>query len=252
MIDSHCHLDFKAFDSDRLQVVERAQQVGVEKIIVAGISQATWPRLKKISESYQSTLACYGLHPYFIDQHEWHHLDDLKYFLQQNKAIGLGECGLDFYLKSLDKKKQHIFFEAQLDLAQELELPVVIHSRKANQDVLRAIKKRPSLSGMMHSFSGSIEVAKQFIDAGFYISLGAVLTFEKAVKIRKLAQQLPLDALLVESDAPDQSGLKHHKQRNEPAYIVETIKTIAELKNITEEEVSAASQDNAISLFSLA
>lgn len=251
MIDSHCHLDFEVFDNDRQQVIERARQAGVEKIILAGVTQASWLRLQKVCEDYQNLFPCYGLHPYFIEQHETQHLDDLKKILQQANAVALGECGLDFYLKHLDKNKQLQFFEAQLDIAEELKLPVVIHSRKANQDVLKALKSRPNLTGMIHSFSGSIEIAQQFIKQGFYISLGAVLTYERASKIRKLAQQLPLDALLIESDSPDQPGLKHHGQRNEPAYIVETIKAMAELRAVSAEEIAEASQHNAIELFSL-
>jgi len=251
MIDSHCHLDFEDFDADRQQVIERAQQAGIEKIIIAGISQTTWSHLRQVCEQYKNLYACYGLHPYFIEQHEIPHLDDLKNTLQQSKAVALGECGLDFYLSDLDKDKQQFFFEAQLDIADELNLPVVIHSRKANQQILTALKKHPNLRGMVHSFSGSIEVAQQFIKRDFYISLGAVVTFERATKIRKLAEQLPLDALLIESDAPDQSGLKHNNQRNEPAYIVETIAAIAELKKISLDEVAAASYKNALELFSL-
>jgi len=251
MIDSHSHLDFNDFNADRQQVVDRAQQAGIEKIILAGVSQSTWPRLQKVCDDYANLLPCYGLHPYFIDQHEDHHLEDLKKILQQQPAVAVGECGLDYYLKDLDKNKQKNFFETQLDIADELNLPVVIHSRKANQDVLSALKKHANLNGMIHSFSGSIEVAQQFISRGFYISLGAVVTFEKATKIRKLAQQLPLDALLVESDAPDQPGLKHLKQRNEPAYIVETLDIIASLKNKTLAEVAIATHENTVRLFNL-
>ncbi len=251
MIDSHCHLDFPDFDNDREAVIKRAQEAGVKKIIIAGISQATWPRLKKICEQYKNLYPCYGLHPYFIEEHQPEHLDQLEDFLKNNPAVALGECGLDFYLSNLDKNKQQEFFEAQLDMALRLNLPVVIHSRKANSQILQAIQKRPGLNGMIHSFSGSIETARQFIDKGFYISLGAVVTFEKASKIRKLASQLPLDALLIESDAPDQPGLKHFKQRNEPAYIMETIKVLAKLRKESFAEIARASENNARELFKI-
>jgi len=251
IIDSHCHLDFEDFDSDRDLVLQRAHAAGIEHIILPAITANHWPRLQQTCQHHSQLHACYGLHPYFLDQHKAEHLTELKRWLENETPVAVGECGLDFYLKQLDKNKQLELFDAQLNIAADYQLPVVIHSRKATEQVIQRIKKYPGLRGMIHSYSGSLEQAKQLIDLGFYISFGGAITYDKATRIRSIARQVPLDALLIETDAPDQPDMQHHSERNEPVYILNVLAALAELKELTVKEIAYTSSDNAINLFGL-
>ena len=259
IIDSHCHIDFSAFDHDRDQVLAHASQVGVKKIIVPGVLQKTWNKISEYCTQYTQLYPCFGLHPYYIEQHSEKDLTLLKQHIQQNTTVAVGECGLDFYLKNLDKSKQQFYFEAQLDIAKEFNLPVVIHARKSTEAVINTIKKYPQLNGMIHSYSGSYEQALQLIELGFYLSFGGPITYEKSTRLRKLVQSLPLDSLLVETDAPDQPVAKADEynantegnSRNQPAYIVDVVDTIALLHSKNREEIASITTENANSLFQL-
>lgn len=251
IIDSHCHLDFKVFNTDREQVIERASHAGVSKIIIPGVMQKTWRDIKLCCETYPQLYPCYGLHPYFIDQHKEADLELLRHWVKTSKPVAIGECGLDFYLKNLDQKKQIFYFEEQLDIALEFNLPVVIHARKSTEAVIDGIKKRPGLSGMIHSYSGSYEQAIKLIELNFYLSFGGPITYEKSTRLRKVVKSLPLDNLLVETDAPDQAMSNASTLRNEPAFITEVIKSIAHLHNTTEQEVARFTTENAKKLFQL-
>jgi len=251
IIDSHCHLDFKAFESDREQVIQRANHVGVNKIIIPGVMQKTWDDIKLCCETYPHLYPCYGLHPYFIDQHKESDLDKLRHYIKINRPIAVGECGLDFYLKELDPDKQNFYFEQQLDIALEFNLPVVIHARKSTEAVIHAITKRPGLEGMIHSYSGSYEQAIKLIDLNFYLSFGGPITYEKSTRLRNIVKLLPLNNLLVETDAPDQPTSNASSTRNEPSFITEVIKNIADLHSTTEQEVARITTENAKKLFQL-
>ena len=251
IIDSHCHIDFNDFDHDRDQVIQRARDSGIDHIIVPAIATSSWNRVKQTCLNYSHLHPAYGLHPYFMDEHKTEHLDELEQWLVNEKPVAVGECGLDFYLKHLHKNKQLDFFDTQLKLAYQYQLPVIIHSRKATEQVIHTIKKYPDLRGMIHSYSGSLEQAKQLIDLGFYISFGGAITYDKATRIRTIAQQISLHALLIETDSPDQPDLKHHGKRNEPVYILNVLKTLSELRELPEEAISLATSNNAVALFNL-
>jgi len=251
IIDSHCHIDFDDFDSDRDQVIQRARDSDIDHIIVPSIATSSWNRVKQTCKHYSHLHPAYGLHPYFLDDHKPSHLAELEQWLDDEKPVAVGECGLDFYLKHLDKNKQIEFFNAQLKIAFDHKLPVIIHSRKATEEVIHTIKKYPGLCGMIHSYSGSLEQAKQLIDLGFYLSFGGAVTYDKATRIRSIAKQIPLNALLIETDSPDQPDLKHHGKRNEPVYILNTLRTLSILKDLPEETIANATSSNAVSLFNL-
>ena len=251
IIDSHCHLDFKIFNADRDQVIERAKQVGVNKIIIPGVMHQTWDDIKLCCESHSHLYPCYGLHPSFIDQHKKSDLQSLREYIENNNPVAIGECGLDFYLKDLDPDKQLFYFEQQLDIALEFELPVVIHARKSTEAVINAIKKRSGLRGMIHSYSGSYEQAIKLIDLNFYLSFGGPITYEKSSRLRSVVKSLPLNSLLIETDAPDQLMSNALTRRNEPSFIIEVIKHIAHLHNTTEQEVARITSENAKKLFQL-
>ena len=251
MIDSHCHLDFEVFDEDRHAVVDRAKKNGITHIIVPGVTAATFNRVKKICDEFDECLPAYGLHPYFIEEHTEEDLKTLDQWLEKEKPIGVGECGLDFYLKHLDKNKQMDFFIAQVELAEKYDLPVIIHSRKATEDVIKTLKRHPSVTGMVHSYSGSLEQAKQLIDLNFYLSFGGAITYDRATKLRSMIQRLPLDHILLETDAPDQPAMAYQGQRNEPGHITEVITQISELCNMSKNETASYTCSNTKKLFDL-
>ena len=250
-IDSHVHLDDKAFDSDREDVLARAQQQGVSHYIIPAVCTRLWQGLYTISQDYKGCYPAYGLHPYFLSEHTPQHLDDLSTWLDTHPAVAVGECGLDYFLSDLDPIQQRYYFEAQINIACEKNLPLIIHARHAVEDVLNHIRQHPQSRGVIHSFSGSEQQARRLIDLGFYLSFGGVITYERTRKLRRLVQVLPLDALLVETDAPDQPVASHRQQRNEPAYLSEVVATIAQLRGQSQEEVAAITTHNTQQLFNL-
>ena len=251
IIDSHCHIDFEVFDPDRDQVLKDASNAGINKIIVPGVKRDSWSKIRDCCAQYPQLYPCYGLHPYFINQHNEQDLQALSSWVAENKTIAIGECGLDYFLKQLDKEKQQFYFEQQLELAMERQLPVIIHARKSTEDVIKAIKQRPGLRGMIHSYSGSYEQALQLIELGFYLSFGEPVTYENSSRLRKTVQSLPLQNILLETDAPDQPGSHAAGKRNEPAYIVEVVENIAKLHHTSTSEVASITAANANRLFQL-
>lgn len=251
LVDSHCHLDFEAFDGDRKQVVERARTKGIREIIIPGVRRSGWKRIRTLCESSPQLHACYGLHPYLADEHTDKDIVQLKQWLQNNPCVAVGECGLDYRKNQADRHTQMKFFRAQLDIAQAVGKPVEIHSVRATEDVINTIRDYPGMRGMIHSFSGSYEQARQLLDLGFYISLGGAITYTRASKLRTIAGKIPLDSILIESDAPDQADAAHHDERNEPAYIINVLKTLAELRNEPIEEIAAQTTKNAQALFGI-
>lgn len=251
IIDSHCHIDFSEFDTDRAEVLHSASQSGINHIIVPGVMQKTWHRIQQCCNDYPQLHACYGLHPYFIDQHSEAGLQQLHQWIKQNSPVAVGECGLDFFLKNLDRDRQHYFFQQQLDIAVEHNLPVVIHARKSTEAVIDAIKQRPGLRGMIHSYSGSYEQAIKLIDLDFFVSFGGAITYEKSTRLRKIAQAIPLECILIETDAPDQPVAQSTSKRNEPACILHVINALAELHEVDSDEIAIQTSDNAKQLFQL-
>ncbi len=251
LIDSHCHLDFEEFDSDRDRVIDNAAQNGITDIIIPGVKSSTWSRISELCDTHAHLHACYGLHPYLANEHRDEDLDLLLAWLVQHDCVAVGECGLDYRREQADKHSQMKYFEAQLGIAAELEKPVVIHSVYATEDVILTLKKYPGLRGMVHSYSGSYDQALALIDMGFYISIGGSITFDNARKIRATASEIPLASILLETDAPDQPDADHFNQRNEPAYLVNILECLTELRTESIEEIAEQTSINARSLFGL-
>ncbi len=251
LIDSHCHLDFESFDKDRDQVIQRALNQNIKNIIIPGTQKKSWNRIKQLCDQYQQLHACYGLHPYWANEHSKQDIKQLKKYIEINHPVAIGECGLDFRPQQADKETQLFFFEAQLDIAANHQLPAVIHSVKATETVIQTIKKFKNLSGMIHSYSGSSEQAKQLIDLGFCISVGGSVTYDNAKKIRQVVKDIPLTSLLLETDAPDQPDLKHFNKRNEPAYLLNTLKAIAKLRGEPADKIAEQTTINAKKLFKI-
>ena len=250
LIDAHCHLDFTCFNPDRKQLIAQAHRNHVKKIIIPATQKIYWERIKQLCQQ-ADLYACYGLHPYWVNQHKTDDLAELEKNLNDYDCVAVGECGLDFRPGQADKKRQLYYFEAQLTIAQQQALPVVIHAVRATEVVLDILKKYPHLHGMIHSYSGSLEQARQLIDRGFYISIGGAITYPQARKIHRIGQHIPLSALLLETDAPDQPDYSHQGERNQPAYLVNTLQAVAELRDEDTAVIATQTTLNTENLFNL-
>lgn len=251
LIDSHCHLDFEVFDNDRTQVLQRAKDNNISDIIIPGTEKTCWHRIRSLCENNPQLHACYGLHPYWLHRQNKQDIQQLNQYIETNRPVALGECGLDFRPQQADKKTQLYFFEAQLDIAVNQQLPVVIHSVKATETVIQIIKKFKNISGMMHSYSGSYEQAEQLIALNFLISVSASITYDKAKKIKAVVKEIPLTSLLLETDAPDQPDQKNAGKRNEPAYLVNTLDAITLIRKESKESITEQTTRNARALFDI-
>lgn len=251
VFDSHCHCDDPRFDTDRAEVLARAQAAGIDHIVVPGVSAATWRRTRRICADHPGLHPAYGLHPYFIAQHGQEDLDALRAWIAREKPVAVGECGLDHHLAELDPRRQREVFESQLEIATEFGLPVIVHARRAVDAVIAALKRYPGLRANIHSFAGSEVQARRLLDLGAMLGIGASVQFERAQRLRRVVTDLPLSGLLVETDAPDQPGPDRRGQRNEPVFVAEVIATLAELRGMTWDEVAAQTRRNALELFAI-
>lgn len=254
LIDTHTHLDFPDFDADRAAVLARCRALGVERLVVLGVYQANWQRLWDLVEREDGLHAAFGLHPVYLDQHRPEHLAELRGWLQRlagnGKLCALGEFGLDWYVEGLDRQRQQALFEAQLALACEFALPSLLHVRRAHAPTIATLKRyRPARGGIVHAFSGSLEEAREYRKLGFHVGLGGAATWPQARRLRKVVAQLPLESLVLETDAPDMAPSMHAGQRNSPEYLPEICRELAELRGISPAELAEASSRNACALF---
>jgi TatD DNase family protein len=249
LIDSHCHLDDDRFDQIRDQVVARARAVHIGEIVIPATTANRWAKVKQVSETYERVYPAYGLHPMFIEQHQTAHLRELDEWLDREKPVAVGECGIDFYHSRIDEKWQRQLFTEQLQLANNHQLPVIVHVRKAMDEVIALLRRNRPSGGVVHSYSGSLQQAKQLIDLGFKLGIAATVGFERAKKLRSVVAEIPAHGLVLESDAPDQPGVEHRGDLNEPAFIVEHLKTIAELRQVSKAELVETLRQNSNQLF---
>lgn len=251
LVDSHCHLDAPEFDRDRGLVIGRSQAAGVARQLVPAIDAAGWPKLREVCAQAPGLFPAYGLHPMFLARHRPQHLSQLREWVIRERPLAIGECGLDFYIEGLDASAQSDYFAAQLQLAREFDLPVVVHARRAVDAVIAAIRKVDGVRGVVHSFPGSQEQAAQLWKLGFLLGVGGPVTYERAQRLRTLVTSMPLQQLLLETDAPDQPDAGFRGQRNEPARLVTVLECIAGLRNESMAALAAATTANAVRLFKL-
>jgi len=245
IIDTHCHLDIPEFDEDRDQVIAAARKVGVSKIVVPAIHAAGWTRLLRLCDQTSGLFPALGLHPVFIDQHCKQHLDELEHLLAHVRPLAVGEIGLDFFTRDLDRTRQQALFEAQLSLAAATGLPVLIHARKSHDQVLSALQRIRVVGGITHAFNGSLQQAQRYLDLGFKLGFGGMLTFDRSTKLRALACTLPLDAIVLETDAPDMTVAAHRGERNSPAYLPDVLMALAQVRAQDPEEIAWQTSANA-------
>ena len=203
LIDSHCHLDFPDFDHDRKAVIAHSQVLGVQKMLVVGITRQHWPRLWDTVCNSDALYAAFGLHPYFLTEHQAL-TEQLSLYQDHPKLCAVGEIGLDFFLKDLDPEHQIRLFAQQVAVAAEFNLPVIIHSRRANAQVTAILKKvQLPRAGIIHAFSGSYEEALEYIKLGFLLGFGGAATWSRATRLQSVLKRLPIDSIALETDSPD-------------------------------------------------
>ncbi|MGQ5525403.1 TatD family hydrolase [Chitinimonas sp. PSY-7] len=243
-IDTHCHLDAPEFDADRDEVVARAQEAGISQMIVPAISLPTLAATLAMRSRYGCPVAL-GLHPIYERTHRDEHLLALRNAIAQVQPIAVGEIGLDFFVAGLDAQRQTDIFAAQLKLARDFDLPVLLHVRKSQDQVLKQLRRFGVRRGIAHAFNGSPQQADAYIKQGFKLGFGGSLTFERALNIRRLATDLPLESIVLETDAPDISPSWAYMQRNEPAYLSQIATELAQLRDISLSALAAQTSANA-------
>lgn len=249
LYDSHSHLDAPEFDDDRAAVVARAEAAGVDRQLVPAVAFRTWPTLKTTCASWPGLKAAYGLHPMWLDEHRPEHLEALPGWIEREKPAAVGECGLDFFVEGLDADAQRFYFTRQLEIAREAGLPVVLHARRAVDEVIASIRRIGGLRGVVHSWSGSEAQAAQLWRLGFSLGIGGPVTFERAQRLRRTVATMPIEHLLIETDSPDQPDATRRGRRNEPAFLVDVLREVARLRGADESTIAEATRRNAGVLF---
>ncbi len=251
LIDSHCHLDFTDFDADREQIISNCQRFGLTHIIVPAVTCDRWPQLIQTCQQYPALYYALGCHPMFMDQHPEDALSQLDTAIEQFQPIAVGEIGLDFFLPGYDKQAQLALFAGQLKLAEKHQLPVILHVRKAHDDVLKLLRQIPLTGGIVHAFSGSKQQARQYRDLGFLVGIGGALTYPRAQRLQGLFSELPLSQIALETDAPDMPFCGHQGERNSPEYIPLVVEKLAELRSETAIDIAAQTSANVRELFTI-
>ena len=251
IVDTHCHLDFPVFDSDRDAVLDACAKNHVTDLVIPAVSQPTWRKTIALCHEHSNLHLALGLHPLFVEQHEPQHLNELDQLITQHNGdtsknvIAVGEIGLDFYLKHLDQEKQVVFFTKQLIIAKQHRLPVIIHNRKAHDLCINLLDEHKIKGGIIHAFNGSLQQAYKYHELGFKLGFGGMLTFKRSNKLRKLAEKLPLECIVLETDAPDMTVAQHRGQRNSPAYLPFILESLAEIRAEKIETIAQQTSMNA-------
>ena len=253
LIDSHAHLEMPDFRKDLEEVLRRAKESGVEYIFTVGTEKGDWKRALEIAQSHSSVYAILGVHPHNAKEFDDQACKTLKELRKNEKVRAYGEIGLDFYRNLSPREVQVRRFREQIALAKELQLPIVVHDRDAHQETLEILKseKADTCGGVIHCFSGDDKMAKECIEMGFYISVPGTITFKNAQAFQDIIRKLPLESLLVETDAPYLAPVPFRGKRNEPSHVRYTAQKVAEVKRVSFEKVAEVTSRNALRLFRL-
>jgi TatD DNase family protein len=252
LVDSHCHLDFADFAEERDAIVARARAAGVGTMLTIGTRLDQFPGVRAIAESYPDVWCSVGAHPHEAADHAALSATDLTVLAVHPRVVGIGETGLDFHYDHSPRGIQEQVFRTHIAAAQASGLPLIIHARAADDEVARILREERPPPGVMHCFSSGRALAEAALDLGFYISLSGIVTFKNAEDLRAIVRDVPLERLLVETDAPYLAPVPYRGRRNEPAYVAATAMAVATLKGIEPAELAAATSDNFFRLFSKA
>lgn len=254
LIDTHTHLDFPDFDSDRREVLVHSRALGVRRMVVLGVYQQNWQRLWDLVQADAGLFAAFGLHPVYLDDHKPTDLTELGDWLTRlhghRQLCAVGEIGLDYFLEQLDRERQQNLFEAQLTLAVDFQLPALLHVRRSHAAVIATLKRiRLPRGGIIHAFAGSREEAHEYIKLGFKLGLGGAATWPQALRMHKVLAHLPLNAVVLETDAPDMAPAMYPGQRNSPQHLPAICTALAERMGLSPLALAEASTRNACELF---
>ncbi len=245
LIDTHCHLDAAEFDPDRDQVVAGARAAGVEMQIVPAVEKGNFPAVLDCCRRYSGCYPALGIHPLYVDRAQEADLDALRTAVVQERLVAIGEIGLDFFVPDYDQDAQEFYFFEQLKVARGAGLPVLLHIRRAQDQVLKHLRRIRVCGGIAHAFNGSRQQADEFIRLGFKLGFGGAMSYPRATRLRELAATLPLEAIVLETDAPDMAPAWVGKGRNSPENLAQIARTLAKLRGIAFEEVVLATSANA-------
>jgi TatD DNase family protein len=257
LVDTHCHLNFESYKDDLEAVLQRAQRIGVDRVVIPGIDLETCAEVVQLSAKHRGLYAAVGMHPNSTADFHPALIDSLRVYAQAHPIVAIGEIGLDYHWGDSPKTQQFAAFEAQLELASELKLPVIIHNREASEDTMRIlenwVQRHPPTRcpGVLHSFSAPPDIAERALAAGFMLGFTGPITYKNADILRQIATVTPLDRIVVETDGPFLTPTPHRGKRNEPAYIPLIAERLAGLKQMTVEEIALQTTANAMRLFNL-
>lgn len=246
LFDTHCHIDVDTFAENCEQVLAGARAAGVTSMVLPGVVRDSWRRLMTLCASEHGLYGAPGLHPMYLRHHRPHHLTELETLARSGSLTAIGEIGLDYHVADVNREDQQRLFEAQLQIADTARLPILLHVRKAHDQVLATLRRTKfSHGGIVHAFSGSLQQANQYIQLGFGISVCGTITYDRARRIRAVARELPRQSIVLESDAPDIPPRSHHGENNYPEYLPEIALALADLRNERSDDVAGYTTANA-------
>ena len=253
LIDSHVHLDDDRFDSDRTEIINKLKDDGIELILNPGADLATSKKAVKIADEYSFIYAAVGCHPHDSKYMNDETMNVFRELSKNKKVIAIGEIGLDYYYDNSDRETQKKWFREQIKLANELDMPYIVHDRDAHEDLFKIMKEeaKSNTRGVLHCYSGSVEMAKEFTKLGFCISLAGPVTFKKAKIPKMVAKEIPLDKLLIETDSPYLTPEPYRGRRNEPKFVRYVAEEIANIRNVSLGAIIESTNQNFKKLFCL-
>lgn len=236
---------------DRDEVLARCRGAGVRRLLIPAVDAPAWAGLLDLCRREEGLYPALGLHPVYLDRHREEDVAALEGYVERERPVAIGEIGLDYFVASLDQARQQVLFEAQLEIARNAGLPVVLHVRKAHDRVLTTLRRIRVVGGIAHAFGGSFQQAQQYAELGFKLGFGGMLTFDRSTKLRRLARDLPLESIVLETDAPDLPPAAHRGERNSPEYLPECLASLAEVRDEDPGHLARETTRNALQVFRL-
>lgn len=253
LVDSHCHLDFPEFEAELDAVVQRAADAGVKVCVSISTTLAGFPKVRAIAERFDNVWCSVGIHPHEAEKEPISGPQALVVFAQHPKVVAIGETGLDYYYEHSPREEQRVSFRSHIAASRETRLPLVVHTRDADDDTIEILRDemgKGAFAGVLHCFTGTKRLADAALDLGMFISVSGIATFKKSGELRDVLKDVPLERLLVETDAPFLAPMPFRGKRNEPAFVAQTAKVLADLKGVSVDELAGVTTRNFFSLFS--
>ncbi len=252
LFDTHCHLDFPQFNGKLKQLVAKAEEAGISGILIPGVKKDGWRSIRQITATYSICHSALGLHPMFMDEHKDSHLHDLEMALSVGPIAAIGEIGLDYYKANSNKKAQLSLVSAQISIARAAELPIILHVRKAHDEMLKVIRQSDyKEGGIVHAYNGSEHQAQKYCDLGFKLGFGGAMTYPRAAKLHRLAAVLPLDAIVLETDAPDMAPVTCTLPYNTPLHLFDNFRSLVTLRKESASQIASQTTINALEAINL-